>query len=252
MVSPFSNQCQWNPACSWHKKPTQPQRILFYSFKSTLYDISSAKCVWSRSYSCLISRGLQTLHSRVSFHPPAYRQFIINGCGFTLLRLAMGIGSASYSQSWPAAPRGWKPILNNRALIFNELLRNSIWATLRDQPVFFFIKQWWLHQYQLAPSSLPPMGSKHEGYSYSLCWFRARDRNFSHPAPPSLSRSHFLFANDVEIGNHFVFSVIMNIWRTPSGHVVVWWAWPWLLVKKKRHINVQAGLGWAIFAGLVM
>lgn len=63
------------------------------------------------------------------------------------------------------------------------------------------------------------------------------------PPPPPL----FLFANDVEIGNHFVFSVIMNIWCMPSAHVVVWWAWPWLLVKKKGHINVQAGSGWAIF-----
>lgn len=33
--------------------------------------------------------------------------------------------------------------------------------------------------------------------------------------PPSL------FANDTEIGNHFVFSVIMNIWRAPSGRVVI-------------------------------
>lgn len=84
------------------------------------------------------------------------------------------------------------------------------------------------------------MGWKHEGHSCLFCWFRARNRNFSPTTTP------FLFANDVEIENHFVFSVIMNIWCMPSGLVVFWWAWPWLLVKK-RDINVQAGSDWAIF-----
>lgn len=90
-----------------------------------------------------------------------------------------------------------------------------------------FLKHWWLHQPQQAHLSLPTVGWKHEGHSCLFCWFRARNRNFSPPTTP------FLFANDVEIENHFVFSVIMNIWCTPSGLVVFWWAWPWLLVKKE-------------------
>lgn len=121
-----------------------------------------------------------------------------------------------------------------------------------SQFFFIFYKAVVITSIPASPSPPTPlMGSKHEGHSYLLCWFRARNRNFSHPPPPS-SLCRFLFANDVEIRNHFVFSVIMNIWCVPSGHVVVWWAWPWLLVKKKRHINVQAGLAWAIFARLVM
>lgn len=47
---------------------------------------------------------------------------------------------------------------------------------------------------------------------------RSQEQEFLlHPRTPL----PFLFANDVEIGNHFVFSVIMNIWRAPSGRVVV-------------------------------
>lgn len=101
--------------------------------------------------------------------------------------------------------------------------------------LFFYIKQWWLHQ--------PPRlnGIKTWRAFLFVLLIPSQKQEFS---PPPL----FLFANDVEIGNHFVFSVIMNIWCMPSAHVVVWWAWPWLLVqKKKRHINVQAGSGWAIF-----
>lgn len=82
-----------------------------------------------------------------------------------------------------------------------------------------------------------------KGIPVCFCWFGARNRNFSPFHPLSL---FFVFANDAEIGNHFVFSVIMNIWCVPSGRVVVWWVWPWLLVKK-GDVNVQAGSGWAIF-----
>lgn len=69
-----------------------------------------------------------------------------------------------------------------------------------------------------------------KGHSCLFCWHAARNRASLLPATSLPS----LFANDTEIGNHFVFSVIMNIWRAPSGRVVIWWAWPWLLVKKKK------------------
>lgn len=69
-----------------------------------------------------------------------------------------------------------------------------------------------------------------KGHSCLLSWHTARNRTSHLPTTPPPS----LFANDAEIGNHFVFSVIINIWRPPSGCVVVWWAWPWLLVQKKK------------------
>lgn len=94
---------------------------------------------------------------------------------------------------------------------------------LRDYPIFFFyIKQWWLHQ---PPR---PNGIKTWRAFLFVLLIPSQKQEFS-PLPP-----FFLFANDVEIGNHFVFSVIMNIWCMPSAHVVVWWAWPWLLVQKKK------------------
>lgn len=108
--------------------------------------------------------------------------------------------------------------------------------TLRDQPIFFFsYKAAVITSTPARPSLFFPLWDQNtKGISYLLCWIGARNRNFSRPPTSLLPPPFFLFANDVEIWNHFVFSVIMNIWCMPSGHVVVWWAWPWLLVKKKK------------------
>lgn len=108
--------------------------------------------------------------------------------------------------------------------------------TLRDQPIFFFLyKAAVITSTPARPSLFFPLWDQNtKGISYLLCWIGARNRNFSRPPTSLLPPPFFLFANDVEIWNHFVFSVIMNIWCMPSGHVVVWWAWPWLLVKKKK------------------
>lgn len=197
------------------------------SFKSALWYAISAKVVWSWSYSCLTSLTYKcctaecpsniwltdSSSSMAGALPPvagnghrlSFIQPKLAGCS---QRLEANTKQQSFHFQWAIAQQhlGKGPCETSPS---------------------FFIKQWWLHQPQLAH---PTMGSKHEWHSVLHCWFRARKRNLFHPPTPPLS--FFLFANDAEIWNHFAFSVIMNIWCTPSGHVVIWWAWPWLLVQK--------------------
>ncbi len=97
--SPFSNKCQWNPACNWHKIPTEAQRILFHL--NPRYDTSPLVNVYGAGamvvyYFWLANIAQQGVHAsfglqRVHHQLP----------GLCLLWLAMGISSASYSQSWP-------------------------------------------------------------------------------------------------------------------------------------------------------
>lgn len=81
--------------------------------------------------------------------------------------------------------------------------------------LFFFTpptKQWLITS---TPS--PPLDRNTN--AIPVCFVDAEPGTGISPTPPG--PLPFLFANDVEIGNHFVFSVIMNIWRAPSGRVVV-------------------------------
>lgn len=127
-------------------------------FKSKLWYVISAKYVWSRSRRLMSLAYKRCTEERPSILWLAW-WFIINGRGFTSCGWQWASAQLHTAKAGPAAPRGWKPIPNNKAFIFNELLHNNIWARDLARPAhlfFFYIKQQWLHQHQLAhPSSSP-------------------------------------------------------------------------------------------------
>lgn len=151
--------------------------------------VISVKCLWSQLSNI---SGLQNIAQQRVYSSSGLETVHHQWLRLYLLRLAMGISSASYSQSWPAGPRGWKPILNNRAFIFNELLCNNIWARDLGGPVHLFYKAAVITSTSANPTLSLPVGSKHEGHSYLLCWFKAKNRNFFHP-PPSSPHPHTHF-----------------------------------------------------------
>lgn len=111
-----------DPACNWHKIPSEAQCILFHL--NPCYDTSALLNVYVAGASCLISLA----YKHCTAESPSILWLADSSSTMAGALPPVGISSASYSQSWLAASRGWKPILNNRAFIFNELLRNNIWA----------------------------------------------------------------------------------------------------------------------------
>lgn len=179
---------EWNPACNLDKIPTGTQWILFHF--NPRYDTSSP---------------LNAVHP--SINPSACTTIHHQWSGLYLLGQAVVIRC---SQSRPAAPRGWKPMLNQGAFIFHELLCNNIWAGDLCETIFFYKA--------LAINSTPaPLDQNAKGIP--VCFVDSQSDTGIFLSPPPLSL--FLFANDVKIGNHFVFSVITNIWCAPSVRVVV-------------------------------
>lgn len=111
-----------DPACNWHKIPSEAQCILFHL--NPCYDTSALLNVCVAGASCLISLA----YKHCAAESPSILWLTDSSSTMAGALPPVGISPASYSQSWLAASRGWKPILNNRAFIFNELLRNNIWA----------------------------------------------------------------------------------------------------------------------------
>lgn len=111
-----------DPACNWHKIPSEAQCILFHL--NPCYDTSALLNVCVAAASCLISLA----YKHCAAESPSILWLTDSSSTMAGALRPVGISLASYSQSWLAASRGWKPILNNRAFIFNELLRNNIWA----------------------------------------------------------------------------------------------------------------------------
>lgn len=178
----------------------------------------------------------------MSVHPLAYRQPIINSRALPYVP-ATGNGSASCSQIWPAAPRGWKPILNNRAFIFNELLHNGFWAGDLARPALLFYAAAVITWAPAIPSSLSPLWDQNTK-GIPICFVDSEPKTGISSTHLALCALYLLMMLKLK-----VLCILSN-----RQHLV-WAIWPCgcvtgltvIIGQKQRHINVQACLGWAFF-----
>lgn len=92
----------------------------------------------------------------------------------------------------------------------------SYYATTSGRETFARLSHLFFLYKAVVITSTPPPQWDQNMKGIPVCFVDSEPETGILPPPP-----FFLFANDVEIGNHFVFSVIMNIWCMPSAHVVV-------------------------------
>ena len=148
--------------------------------------------------------GSQTLHSRASIHPLTCLMVHHQWPGLYLLRLAMGISSASYSQSWPCCSQRMEANTKQQSFHFQWAITQQHLGKRPCETIFFFFfflnKAAVITSTPARPSLFSPMWDQNtKGISYLLCWIWARNRNFSHqptsllPPPPPPPPLFFFF-----------------------------------------------------------
>lgn len=135
------------------------------------------------------------LHRKASVHPLACMTVHHQWPRLYLLRLAMGISSASYSQSWPCCSQRMEANTKQQSFHFQWAITQQHLGKrpCETSPSFFYIKQWWLHQHQLAHPSSPPVGSKHEGHFLLALLNRGQKQEFLSPAHLPLTSPPFFY-----------------------------------------------------------